>query len=168
MVVRYHGNEMQIYFRQRKQDMSSDGHCKCISDDRMFFIFGGVAIRLPRSSILLPFQIQAVFIIFPKSRNTFQYLLYQNAYANAFRNNFLQLLRLSSNSIASTSREEGLVTAQLHCAVLPVEQISCRAQALIQVGRRYKGISKQLCVYHLYRNVFLAQTRIRSHFFRRF
>ena len=35
---------------------------------------------------------------------------YQNAYANAFRNAFLELLRLSSNSIASTSREEGLVT----------------------------------------------------------
>ena len=38
---------------------------------------------------------------------------YQNAYANTFRNAFLELLRLSSNSIASTSREEGLVTAQL-------------------------------------------------------
>ena len=35
---------------------------------------------------------------------------YQNAYANAF----LELLNLSSNSIASTSCEEGLVTAQLH------------------------------------------------------
>ena len=46
---------------------------------------------------------------------------YQNAYANAFRNAFLELLRLSSNSIASTSREEGLVTAHLHCAVWPVE-----------------------------------------------
>ena len=40
---------------------------------------------------------------------------YQNAYTRA--NAFLELLRLSSNSIASTSREEGLVTAQLHCAV---------------------------------------------------
>ena len=28
----------------------------------------------------------------------------------------------------------------------------------------YIGVSKQLCVYHLYRNVFLAQTRIKSHF----
>ena len=93
---------------------------------------------------------------------------YQNAYANAFRNAFLELLRLSSHSIASTSREEGLVTAQLHCAVWPVEQRSCRAHAFTLVGRRYKGVSKQLCVYQLYRNVFLAQTRIRSHFFRRF
>ena len=31
----------------------------------------------------------------------------------------------------------------------------------------FKGVSKQLCVYHLYRNVFLAQTRIRSPFFPR-
>ena len=64
------------------------------------------------------------FIIFPKSRNTFQYPLSKRIYANAFRNFFLELLRLSSNSIASTSREEGLVTAQLHCAVWPIEQRS--------------------------------------------
>ena len=50
---------------------------------------------------------------------------YQNAYASAFRNAFLELLRLSSNSIVSTSREAGLVTAQLHCAVWPIEQRSC-------------------------------------------
>ena len=30
-------------------------------------------------------------------------------------------------------------------------------------GTHCKGVSKQLCVYHLYRNVFLAQTRIGSH-----
>ena len=30
-------------------------------------------------------------------------------------------------------------------------------------GTHCKGVSKQLWVYHLYRNVFLAQTRIRSH-----
>ena len=30
-------------------------------------------------------------------------------------------------------------------------------------GTHCKGVSKQLCVHHLYRNVFLAQTRIRSH-----
>ena len=30
-------------------------------------------------------------------------------------------------------------------------------------GTHCKGVSKQLCVYHLYRNVFLAQTRFRSH-----
>ena len=69
----------------------------------------------------------AVFIIFPKLETRFN-THYQNAYANAFRNEFLELLHLSSNSIASTSREEGLVTAQLHCAVLPVEQRSCRAR----------------------------------------
>ena len=55
---------------------------------------------------------------------------YQNAYANAFRNDFLEL-SLSSHSIANTSREEGLVTAQLHCAVWPVEQRSCRAHAFM-------------------------------------
>ena len=30
-------------------------------------------------------------------------------------------------------------------------------------GTHCKGVSEQLCVYHLYRNLFLAQTRIRSH-----
>ena len=30
-------------------------------------------------------------------------------------------------------------------------------------GTHCKGVSKQLCVYHLYRNVFLAQTRVKSH-----
>ena len=30
-------------------------------------------------------------------------------------------------------------------------------------GTHCKGVSKQLCVYHLYRNVFLAQTRFRYH-----
>ena len=30
-------------------------------------------------------------------------------------------------------------------------------------GTQCKGVSKQFCVYHLYRNVFLAQTRFRSH-----
>ena len=66
----------------------------------------------------------AAFIIFPKLETRFN-THYQNAYANAFRNEYLELLRLSLNSIASTSREEGLVTAQLHCAVSPVEQRSC-------------------------------------------
>ena len=32
----------------------------------------------------------------------------------------------------------------------------------------FKGVSKQLCVYHLYRTVFLAQSRIRSPFFSAF
>ena len=30
-------------------------------------------------------------------------------------------------------------------------------------GTHCKGVSKQFCIYHLYRNVFLTQTRIRSH-----
>ena len=74
----------------------------------------------------------AVFIIFPKLETSFN-THYQNAYANAFQNMFLELLRLSSNSIASTSREESLVTAQLYCAVLPVEQRSCSVR--LYVGR---------------------------------
>ena len=52
-----------------------------------------------------------MFIIFPKLKTHFN-THYQNAYANAYRNVFLKLLRLSSNSIVSTSREEVLVTAQ--------------------------------------------------------
>ena len=39
---------------------------------------------------------------------------------------------------------------------------SCIAQ-LHPKHNAFKGVSKQLCVDHLYRNVFLAQTRIRSH-----
>ena len=70
---------------------------------------------------LLPSTSKAVFIIFPKLETRFN-THYQNAYANAFRNMFLGLVRLSS-------RAEGLVTAQLHCAVWPVEQRSCRAHA---------------------------------------
>ena len=35
------------------------------------------------------------------------------------------------------------------------------------IHNAFKGVSKQLCVYHLYRSVFLAQTRIRSPFFPR-
>ena len=73
---------------------------------------------------------EAVFFIFLKLEtrsNTVTH--YQNAYGNAFRKAFLELLRLSSNSIASTRREEGLVTAQLLCAVWLMEQRSCRARA---------------------------------------
>ena len=65
-------------------------------------------------------ELKAVFIIFQKLETRFN-THYQNAYTNAFQNEFLEWLRLSSNSIASTSREKGLVTAQLHCAVWPVD-----------------------------------------------
>ena len=40
---------------------------------------------------------------------------------------------------------------------------SFQGSVFISSGTHCKGVSKQLCVYHLYRNVFLAQTRIRSH-----
>ena len=36
-------------------------------------------------------------------------------------------------------------------------------QGSVFSGTHSKGVSKQLCVYQLHRNVFLAQTRIRSH-----
>ena len=52
---------------------------------------------------------KAVFIIFPKLETRFN-THYQNMYANAFWNVFLELLHLSLNTIVSTSREEGLVT----------------------------------------------------------
>ena len=52
------------------------------------------------------------------------------------------------------NRQECFVTAELHCA-----QFHPKHNA-------FKGVSKQRCVYHLYRSVFLAQTRFRSPFFR--
>ena len=113
-------------------------YMKKVSLERYYFVLYNGALSLKMSKMVLnPFcdknssysdcawWTKAVFIIFPKNRNTFQYPLSKRVYANAF----LGLLRLSSNSLASTSREEGLVTAQLHCAVWPVEQISCRAHA---------------------------------------
>ena len=44
----------------------------------------------------------------------------------------------------------------------PTTSVHC-FRVLFFSGTHCKGVSKQLCVYHLYRNVFLAQTRIRSH-----
>ena len=88
-------------------------------------------------------------------------------YANAF----LKLLRLSSNSIASY-KSRG---RHCHCAA-ELRSLTRRAD-IIKLYRHtplrrsvgdIKGVSKLLCVYHLYRNVFLAQTRIRLHFFWRF
>ena len=46
----------------------------------------------------------------------------------------------------------------------PTTFVHCfRVLFLFFSGTHCKGVSKQLCVYHLYINVFLAQTRIRSH-----
>ena len=58
-------------------------------------------------------------IISPKSRNTFQYPLSIRVYANAFRNAFLELLRISSNYRELRVARKALSTAQLHCAVDP-------------------------------------------------
>ena len=53
-----------------------------------------------------------------------------------------------------------------------IAQLTHRAEIIVghtplhrSVGDLYKSVSKQLCVYHLYRNAILPQTRIRSHFF---
>ena len=77
-------------------------------------------------------ETMAVFIIFPKSRNTFQYPLSKRVCKRLSKRLFSSCYVYHRNSIESTSREEGLVTAQqLHCAVWPVEQRSCRAHAYI-------------------------------------
>ena len=74
---------------------------------------------------------------------------------NAFRNAFLELLRLSSISQYREYEE------CQECWSLR----SCIAQ-FHPKHNAFKGVSKQLCVYHLYRNVILAQMRIRSPFSR--
>ena len=80
---------------------------------------------------------------FPRVETRF-YTHFQNAFANAF----LELLRLSSNY-----RDECLATAQLHCAVDPY-------MPLRRLDRRYKRLSKLLCVYHIYRNVFFGSNAL--------
>ena len=45
----------------------------------------------------------------------------------------------------------------------PTTFVHCFRVMWVFSGTHCKGVSKQHCVYHLYRNVFLAQTRIRSH-----
>ena len=59
----------------------------------------------------------------------------------------------TSWNIYDNSHTPHKLLAALHCF-----------RALFFSGMHCKGVSKQRCVYHLYRNVFLAQTRIRSHF----
>ena len=58
--------------------------------------------------------------------------------------------------------------AALHSLTRRADINRAHAFTYMYLGRRYKGVSKQLCVYHLYRNVFLAQTCNRSHFFSAF
>ena len=78
----------------------------------------------------------------------------QIAIRNAFRNAFLDLSRLSS---ISQYREYEKCQECFHCGA----EFHPKHNA-------FKGVLKQLCVYLLYRNVFLAQLRIRSPFFPRF
>ena len=82
----------------------------------------------------------------------------QIAIRYAFRNAFLELSRLSSIDL-SVSR------VWLARNVLSLR--ICIAQ-FHPKHNAFKGVSKQLCVYHLFRSVFLSQTRIRSPFFSAF
>ena len=83
-------------------------------------------------------------------RNSFQYPLSETRFETPFSSCCVYHRSLS---IASTSWEEGFVTAELHCA------ISSETQCIL-----IKAFQNN-CVYHLHINVFLAQTRIRSPFF---
>ena len=80
----------------------------------------------------------------------------QIAIRNAFRNAFLELSRLSSIFQYREYESRGRLC---HCGAALRNFIQNTA---------FKGVSKQLSVYHLYRSVFLAQTRIRSPFFSTF
>ena len=75
---------------------------------------------------------------------------------NAFRNAFLELSRFIID--LSVSRVRGMPRM--------LSLRSCIAQ-FHPKHNAFKGVSKQLCVYHLYRSVFLAQTRFRSPVFPR-
>ena len=110
----------------------------------------------------------AVFIIFPKSRNTFQYPLSKRVCKRLPK----RLSRVVA-FIIELYREYESRGRPCHCAAAlrmfyPWSRDHVGHPHLRRSVGDIKGVSKQLCVYHLYRNVFLAQTRIRSHFFRRF
>ena len=79
-----------------------------------------------------------------------------NSFPNAFRNAFLELSRLIID--LSVSRVRGMP------GMLSLR--SCIAQ-FHPKHNAFKRVSKQFCVYLLYRSVFLAQTRFRSPFFPR-
>ena len=49
---------------------------------------------------------------------------------------------------------KALSLRRLHCTVWLMEQRSCRARLLRRSVGDIKRVSKRLCVYHLYRNVF--------------
>ena len=54
----------------------------------------------------------------------------------------------------TTCSQHSIVSGLCYCVVVVVFVF------VFWSGTHGRGVSKQLCVYHLYRNVFLAQTRI--------
>ena len=66
---------------------------------------------ITEASLRMIFITLAVFIVFPELKTRFN-IHYQNAYANPFRNEFLELLRLSWNS----NREYESRGRPCHCA----------------------------------------------------
>ena len=84
----------------------------------------------------------------------------------------LAFIHVSTVTVVRESCPQGLVStidlsvSRVRFARKALAMRSCFAQFHPKYNA-FKGVSKQLCVYHLYRNVFLAQTRIRSPFFPR-
>ena len=124
--------------------------------------------RIPHLEPSQCYENMAVFIIFPKLETRFN-THYQNAYANT-----------PSETRFSSCCVYHWTLSRVRVARKALSLRSCIAQfdpwSRDHVGRvpsrRSIGdinvFQKWLCVYHLYRNVFLAQRRFRSHFFRRF
>ena len=89
---------------------------------------------------------------------------YQNACANVFRNAFLEWLRLS---LISQYREYESRGRPYHCAAAlrtALRSLIRRHKLRRSVGD-IKAFQSNFAFIIIYRNVFLAQTRIRSHFF---
>ena len=88
---------------------------------------------------------------------------YQNAYANAFRNAFLELLRLSRVRVERKALSLRSCIAQFD----PWSRDHVGRSPLRRSFGNIKAFQNNFA-FIIYRNVFLAQTRIRSHFFSAF
>ena len=108
----------------------------------VFFHQSAALYHLYRNLFLAQTRIRSQLGYIFLFRNSFQYPLSETRFETPFSSCCVYHRSLS---IASKGREIGFVTAELHCAI---------------------SSETQLCVYYLYRIVFLAQTRIRSPFFR--
>ena len=127
---------------------SSGMHCKGVSKQLCVY-------HLYRNVFLVQTRIRSHFgciLLFPKSKNSFQYPLSKRV-----------CKRLSKRLSRVVAFIIDLSVSRVRVSRKALSLRSCIAQF-----HPFKGVSKQLCVYHLYRNVFLAKTRIRSPFFRRF